>query len=150
MSKVIAAAVIVAAVCLLGVGALYATRETISKRCEVCGHEIFHETVFFFQAAQTREQAAKLRWCKEDGDASVTVQHISRCEYCGKVIDVREETRPRREEPKNTDERAGYCSDQCRLLAAGRDIYREGRRAVNDAARGLMDAARDLSSQIKR
>lgn len=139
------------AVLLLAVaGGLVATQQTITQRCEVCGREIFREKVFFFQAEEARRRAAAHRWCRVCGDEPVTVEHISRCEYCNKVIAVRHETRPRREQPQGSDTRAGFCSDQCRMLHTGREIYREGKSVVKGAASALGEAAAKAAEELDR
>jgi hypothetical protein len=144
------ALLIIAIIATVAVGLLYATRQTIIKRCEICSREIFNQSALFYEVDSIRAEASKFRWCKEDGDAPIAVKHISRCEYCAKVIEVREETRPRREEPKGSDLKAGYCSDQCRLLAAGRDIYKEGKEVIGDTFSKGTDALRELTDRLKK
>ena len=150
-SRSFALALIGAAILVLATaGALYATRQTVVARCEICGREIFHEETFFWDTADARQRASRLRWCQADGDAPVTVHHVSRCEYCGKVIDIREETRPRREQPQGSDRQAGFCSDQCRLLHTGREIYREGKSVVTDGIQKGADALRELGERLRK
>ncbi len=132
---------------LVGVGALVAAKERVVQNCEICGRRIFDEIAYPWQAADTRARAAKFRWCKADGDAPVTVRHISRCEYCNRVISVQEETAPRRESPQGSDHKAGFCSEQCRVLHTGRAIYREGKDVASEA---IQKGAEGLGTLIER
>lgn len=115
-------------------GVLYASRTEVSAYCEVGGERIHHETVFAWQEQEARRRASSHRWCQEHGDELITVEHISRCEYCGKVHDVRRETAPRREEPQGSDRVAGFCSDSCKALGTGRRIYEEGKESLGGLA----------------
>jgi len=147
--KVVLATAGVLILMLVGLGVLYATRETVTKNCEVCGREIYYKRVFFYNVAEARREAAELRWCSRCANEPVTVQHIERCEYCGKVISIRTETRPRREQPRGSDRRAGFCSEQCRYLHASREVYREGKRVVEDSTGvGSMERLRDLAGEL--
>ena len=128
------AVIAIAIVLLLAGGLLVATQQTVTQQCEVCRREIYRERAFFYEAGAARARAARHRWCGPCGAAPVTVEHISRCEYCRKVIAIRTETRPRREEPRGSDQQAGFCSEQCRMLHTGREIYREGKSVIQELA----------------
>jgi hypothetical protein len=123
------------ALLLLGSGVLWATRVHVVKLCEVGGEEVFGDYAFPWQETAMREAAEKIRWCPLHANELVAVSHTRKCEYCHKVMDVIQESKPRREEPRDTEEYRGYCSEQCQRSAAAEKIYDD----LKSGAKNLLD-----------
>jgi pSer/pThr/pTyr-binding forkhead associated (FHA) protein len=132
----IAAALVLGAA---GVGLLFATREEVVKACELGPEEVFHEKVFFYQAAEARARAQAIRWCPRHANEPVTVTRRRMCEVCKKEIDRGPVQVPRRENPHDFEVYEGICSDACRMDKLARDAASGAATVLTDIAGKLLE-----------
>ena len=126
------AAVVVLA--LVGAGIAFATQETITKKCENCSQQVVSRRAFFWQRADVEREAAAVHWCAKCADEPVPFQKTLKCKLCGAPYSQQAMTAPRREQPKDVEQRDGFCSERCR----NEQLVRDGAKGAGDIFGGVL------------
>lgn len=137
-----AAAVLVLA--LGGAGIVFGTQETVTKSCESCSKSVFNRRAFIWQRADLERQAAAIRWCGPCAEAPVPYRIVVKCRLCGAPYSEQLMTAPRKDQPKDVEQREGFCSPRCQNEQLARDAASGAKKAADDFANGTRNLIQDL------